>query len=44
LGVHTRFFLRRYESSCQMILQRASPVATGITTVPLDLLTRKQQP
>jgi NADH-quinone oxidoreductase subunit M len=25
LGVHTKFFLRRYEASCQTILQQASP-------------------
>jgi len=25
LGVHTRFFTRRYEGSCQTILQQASP-------------------
>jgi NADH-quinone oxidoreductase subunit M len=34
LGVHTKFFLRRYEASCQTILQQASPKvgpeATGI--------------
>ena len=25
LGLHTKFFLRRYEASCQIILQQASP-------------------
>jgi hypothetical protein len=25
LGMHTRFFTRRYEGSCQTILQQASP-------------------
>jgi NADH-quinone oxidoreductase subunit M len=32
LGIHATFFLRRYEVSCQAILQQASPnVGTGAT-------------
>jgi NADH-quinone oxidoreductase subunit M len=34
LGVHADFFLRRYEASCQKVLQQASPNLTTRTTPP----------
>ena len=37
LGVHTTFFTRRFEASCQTVLQEATPSFAGKATVPLQL-------
>jgi len=38
LGVHTRFFTRRYEGSCQTILQQASPNLMREAATPTQAL------
>ncbi|HZD31191.1 MAG TPA: hypothetical protein VE779_05975, partial [Candidatus Angelobacter sp.] len=42
LGVHTTFFTRRFEASCQTILQEATPSYMGEATVPLRLQSANQ--
>lgn len=42
LGVHTSFFLRRFEVSSQTILQQASPTTAGKPASPLQLQSRNQ--
>ena len=42
LGVHTSFFLRRFEASSQTILQQASPTIAGRPASPLQLQSRNQ--
>ena len=42
LGVHTSFFLRRFEVSSQTILQQASPTIAGEPTSPVQLQSMNQ--